>query len=931
MMTKTKKIAATTLCAAMALSCGIAGIAREAGGRNVSASAEGESTVVTNLEWNEGSGAPVATYDTETGYSHISNLVYGASMTYKYKVKLDGLKVECLIGSDLGTQKVFGFGFSATDNCNTETFPYKAENTFCASYWPALYSGQTRFVISNSHDYNVCIAYRDAALQSEGVGIDGSYVFSSPGEAGMTLEFSYIEESDVWSCLLTRTQGTGFGGEAAEIRIYFNKQYADSVLDEDGYCYITACGIGGEGDLKIEDDDIRAYRTSTVAAAETAATDYENAIKAVTDADTFNTSVQKRADLVTAISALRENDQTVYNARIAQLDTLYTTDATVQANVKATVQVPYTAAETAVGVLATESNITTDNINGAKQALIAANNAYESMKNMLTEENVTYFTGLSASYDYAIQLATAKSWILSYEAQAEALESSTAIADDIVAIKSYRASYEGSTAQTIITGALTPEDKTALEGRIAAADAAVATFEEANSEEVKEQYLGVLESTLEEDLTIKFNVDDAKSAYNDLISKVNITAEDGQLYTRLTAAYATLKTACENYVLAEIEAVKTALGQEYTGYNAFAAVRTRYKAISLTYLMEENATIDGAYEELTEKIEGHAYYYVSTTDISDVTQNGTGLYFEQTPRFPSRLNYNKKLDATKGTEVVIELTEAAYYNTGSSANNLCFNFLLAPDQYKSMADGISIIIWLYATESNVQIFNNNDNALASMAIATPMDGGTITLTVKYGEYYDFVQDSTYLAYQIGVNEAKFVLTEAQLTQYGYSIGTDLYFSMGSFADDTSNPNCMTLVSVDNVDFAYVAPVIDVSGVTLSATASEIKTGESVTFTATVSPANAEVNEIVWYVNGQAVAGANSATYTLTPEEAGEYTVTCKVNGVSSEAKTVTVTAESSKKKGGCGGVAFGGTLGGGIALILVAATAAVVVAKRKAD
>jgi CheY-like chemotaxis protein len=161
----------------------------------------------------------------------------------------------------------------------------------------------------------------------------------------------------------------------------------------------------------------------------------------------------------------------------------------------------------------------------------------------------------------------------------------------------------------------------------------------------------------------------------------------------------------------------------------------------------------------------------------------------------------KPLDMKEGAEIVVELTSAAYYNDGSNgANNLCFNFLASPDSYKSMSDGISIIIWLYPTESNVQIMNYTDTALASGAIATPLDGGTITISVKHEEYYSFVEDTTYWAYVIRVNEAEIVLTKEVLTSNGHDMPDEVYFSMGSFADNKENPNILTLVSANGVEF-----------------------------------------------------------------------------------------------------------------------------------
>ena len=86
----------------------------------------------------------------------------------------------------------------------------------------------------------------------------------------------------------------------------------------------------------------------------------------------------------------------------------------------------------------------------------------------------------------------------------------------------------------------------------------------------------------------------------------------------------------------------------------------------------------------------------------------------------------------------------------------------------------------------------------------------------------------------------------------------------------------------------VVPPPAVSGVSVNANKVSIKVGESVTLSATVSPYNATYESVEWYVNGQKVEGANTLTYVLTPSAAGQYTVTCKIDGVESAAKTITV-------------------------------------------
>lgn len=107
----------------------------------------------------------------------------------------------------------------------------------------------------------------------------------------------------------------------------------------------------------------------------------------------------------------------------------------------------------------------------------------------------------------------------------------------------------------------------------------------------------------------------------------------------------------------------------------------------------------------------------------------------------------------------------------------------------------------------------------------------------------------------------------------------------------------------------VVPPPAITAVSVNASKVSVKVGESVTLSATVNPYNATYETIEWYVNGQKVEGANALTFTLTASEAGEYSVVCKIDGISSAAKVITVTAdaepdpepEPEPAKKGCGG------------------------------
>ncbi|MBE7078305.1 MAG: hypothetical protein E7380_00365 [Clostridiales bacterium] len=771
-------------------------------------------------DWIVGAGATTLEYNATTGYSKVANLNgWGTRAGYSHKVKVDGLTVEMYTDEACNDtdKQCFGFSFVSVPT----GWALDAAQSFTAHFRPSIgyASTQTRLSIAKNHDFAEAglLCYKTAedvynpAVNPEST-FYSSMVWNLSDEYGVRFHFEFVDladtDNDVYKLTATIIAGEKHAQQPQEQVMYFADNWVESVADENGEVYISAWGFSSDAHIpsvqfKIDDANTQAYKAGAYAAAVEAISAYGAAADAaVAGTGSFSAALEAKAAAVAAIPACRGNDQSLLTAEVAKVDEVM---AGAQDLVKAEVQAVYDVAFGKLAAFEDESTINKMSVNDFKASVDQANAAYEEFFNMLTAENQEYFVGLSEDLAYGVDFITVKSWIISYEAMANALDATAeTIIDDINTVKEYKLAYVGSATETLLN-TLEAADVEALNGRIAAADQVVADMEARFSVEVKDELLSVVEAALEEDLTIKFNLDDAKNAWTDLHNKVAITEEDGEVYTRYTAAYAALKAACEAYVTAEINAVSDALENEFTEYSAFKAVRDRFYLIRLNYLYEENADITAAHEALSATIKENVWFNVTTTDIAEVEWAENGLYFEQTPAFPSRLNWNQKLNLVTGAEVVVELTEMAYYNPGDSANNLCFNFLMAPDSYKSTSDGISIIIWLFPTESNVQIFNNNDVSLGNKSIATPMDGATITISVQYAEYYDFVADNTYYAYVIKVNEAEIVLTEAQLTQYGYEVSNDCYFSMGSFADDKSNPNKMTLVSVNGKDLGYVEP------------------------------------------------------------------------------------------------------------------------------
>lgn len=323
----------------------------------------------------------------------------------------------------------------------------------------------------------------------------------------------------------------------------------------------------------------------------------------------------------------------------------------------------------------------------------------------------------------------------------------------------------------------------------------------------------VLEEALKADLLERENLDAAMAALENLKENISFTEADGELYQRYVNATATLADACADFVSTQIAAVSGALDEKIINYSEYAQIKNDFGDIYLGYIDQTNdrfAEVKAAYDACAEKLESSEWYYIAEQGIEEITKTESGLYFEIVGEFPNRFNCNKPLQIDEdGVEVEIELTRIAYYNgdlneDGSSkgSNNLSINFLLSPNAYKSEAIGISIVIWLFETESGINVYDMNDNSLANASLATPIDGGTLKIKLSYGDYYDFVGDETYKAYQISINNSSLVIRASTLTSAGIDIpeGSDLYFSLGYFTDNAEDTNELTVVSIDGLSF-----------------------------------------------------------------------------------------------------------------------------------
>lgn len=769
------------------------------------------STIIgqTDSDWTQSFNTPAVMTFAENGYTEISNLNgWGTRAHYNRLVKLDGLELSLRAATN--KKDCVGIVFASAQG------QYFGETPFAITFWNALYDGQARLNFAANHSYDsTSVVYTTPDLSAAtGFGVASSMVCNQAAVMGWTLKFeSYNDE--FYSIKITMTDGEMWGNNAnynAEEKsctVYLPKATVAGILNENGELYVTAAGFPEPGnpapavEVKIVDDAYRAYISGEgVANAIAKVEAYKTAAAAITDVATYEAAMVARAEAFACAGDLRARELAELALIVTGIDAELAANDDIVAIVKKSVTDKIDAAKAAYDAL--KADPSTLNKESLAAALALANEAkaeYESVATLLNESAITEIKALLAELSYSHDYCIALEWIVTYQTRIAALNvDNPNLVNDLAGVKEYRAALETTTAYNKVTTVLNDDDKALFVSTLASLDEALAGVETTVLPQLKEKYVAAMEDKLAADLTIKPNLDDAKRAYAEIATYVTITEEDGELYNRYVAGYNALKAACEAYVRSQISGVSALLDVEYTILDEFKSVRNKFKSIKLDYLMEENADIAAELAELERKISANVFYYMNSTDIPIVEWNSTGLAVESKVEFPARLNYNKALSLKSGVEIVVELTSAAYYNDNTSANNLCFNLLAEPDSYKSMSDGISIIVWLYPTESNVQIMNNTDVPLANSVISTPIDGGTITISVKYEEYYSFVEDATYWAYVIRVNEAEIVLTEEALTNNGHTITDEVYFSMGSFADNKENPNILTLVSANGVEF-----------------------------------------------------------------------------------------------------------------------------------
>lgn len=756
------------------------------------------------------------------GFVEIGGAGWGAYAQYNDKVKIDGLIIQMDV-SNFVDNSFGGFYFG---NDSNSYFGTNSPITF--THWQNREGwGTNRFSVSANHDSNgPQLIYLEPECTTAGFGYNEltfNMIMNIVPETHYTISFDSYNET-VYKVRIAlsdenvlHTAHPNYGAEGGSYYCdgYIKKETIASVVDENG-CTMVSFSIPNESGrfkVKLSDENIRAYQTEKVAPATEKVTAYEDA--EITDDASYAEAMEKRTAALTAVNELKAREKAELTERITAVDAEYKTNTTVQTVITGIVQDKIDDAKAAFDAIFTdESTLSSASIAAANEKVKDAEEEYADKQAMLSDDNAATLEDGIDAINYASQRLSVLEWIVGYETSIANLDiTSETIGTDIAAVKAVKAAFAGSNVETTLNG-LADAHKTAYANRIASADSALAEKEDSAADAVKTAYVVAFENALE-DLSSYSKITAAFEQKDVLEANVTLTAEDGELFTRYNTGVETLYTALETFVKDAIDSVSTALDGKFDTLTKFESVRSDYNAITLELLDADRAataTVTEAYNALTEKLKANVWYYFAQTGMSKMEQNEKGIYFEQpAPAFPARINYNKKLDLTKGAEVVVELTSMAYYNgdktddgASKGANNLSINFSNDPNSYKSMSSGINIIVWLFEVESNVQIMSPADNILTNGVIATPLNGGNLTISIKHGMYEDFVAEEKYPAYIITVNGVELVLSDELAEANGLDVNDEVYFSMGSFADYKGDSNCFTLISIDGESFAAKA-------------------------------------------------------------------------------------------------------------------------------
>lgn len=742
--------------------------------------------------------------ETETLISPLTS--YGQHGAYKSKVHLDGLKVTYRAEKLPPQSTCSGIYLSSTPQAYLG-FP-------TISMWKGLYNNQTRVNVGEDHNTGKdCFAYSKPSLTAEKTfGLAASMVMQTSNtikHAGFNVLFE--KYNDEWYSMkftavysdsyIWTNMGVTYDANTKSCTVYAPISEL-TVLDSNGDCYLNYFGFdtnavysGYTPYISFEDDYKRTYQNEKVAPVEKKLDAYVQRMASAASVDDFKAALALREEYLNSLSELRKHDQYVYATM-----KLKEADSSVSAN----------AAKYASEEIQSKLDICEADVNSfmSNEALIT-DSAIESLTTKINDAKAIFesyynLVGASAQESYAQNIATLEEnneyfkcvkWVVALEKAVSDLSSSQNIGRDIDAVSE---TIENDSCRAIIE-TLSDAHKTAINRRIQ--DAKV-NFEKAKSENRRKlvtYYLGELTKYINNGLSTKDSLSAAIDYLAYINRKVAINGSLGALYNEYASKRNIILDASDAYIQSQIAKIDELYQENITKIEDYEAIKAAYNEFDYAYFAFEDSEnyveLNEKYVELTNKVKGNNLYFFDANGVNNVQQGKNGIYFDSVGSYPARINYNQALSIQEGISVTIRSEEMAFYNDGARANNLSINFLNENNSYKGMSIGLNVVIWLYEATSMVRVYNMVDGEIASFTINTPKHGEDYIINLSQAGEGDNLE------YVLDVNGNSTSIKRSFLLQCGIDLHDEVYFSMGSFLDDTTYANTFSIVKINDHTFA----------------------------------------------------------------------------------------------------------------------------------
>lgn len=741
-----------------------------------------------------GSGGAAYSQDTNTQDVWVMS-AWGQRAVYKTPVSLDDFEMEFKFTGAVGGDK-FGFGF------DPDSAVYWEKGTTVLSVLVDRYivgvdqlslrltkthdptnnpytkedgSFPSRYVINDYDETKETTIRFSSKLMTDGDNA-GNYQFTYQMVSEQTFSLPYEGADQEIVFYVTPEQVFGEGQSASDVYLFYG------AMSSTQYIPVTV--------TKLKDNKAIAYADAQVTAYENAdGSDIEAAIaaRAAATAAVGKVSIMHDDDLAQRISAkdssLKENQEFV---------------AAVQAKLNGQVDAYTAAAE----VLSDESAITEEAIAAARTA---ASGVDKTLFDFLSDEDKTTIESEIVANDYIVAKADILKNVIAYEAKVAQCETEKTAAL-VLECEEMSAQVSG-----ISLNNLTEEDAQAVESRISVADEKVAAVKVEIKDQFADYYLQQYEIAVGaidtddgvavEDITLdmiadaisaKGNVDfdETHPQYDDLQARMEacnaiLEKSVSAVYTaKLAEAKTILQDSEQNADLVNVAKAEDIINsidvEAIADMDCYEAIQTEYSSVKT--ILEQSALYG---------FKNNGMEYTRLTD-KGVSTAGYGVY-------PNRLNFNKPVDMTDA-KAVVSVDKYAYFNSETDdpdlgANNLTFQFLTAPDSYKGIDHGFTIMVWVFEAQCNVEIYDYNDSPIVSASISTPPAGGNFVIRV--GLFDDM--------WIVKVNEAELVLGNSKLVGIDKDIfkqGDEYigYFSVGCFADTQDLLNEFTVKQVGDFKF-----------------------------------------------------------------------------------------------------------------------------------